>query len=115
MRQFRAMSKLKKLALKKTEHRTGSSLSEAQVKLLTELVSTAISFHACILPKSPYPLHRYRLDQDDHLFKAFQYIDKDNSGFITSDELRVSHERVYVVWEMKQGMKEVIASRYRLC
>ncbi|CAN7118977.1 unnamed protein product [Brassica rapa subsp. narinosa] len=25
-------------------------------------------------------LHRYRLDQDDHLFKAFQHIDKDSSG-----------------------------------
>ena len=25
-------------------------------------------------------MHRYRLDRDEHLFKAFQYFDKDNSG-----------------------------------
>ena len=34
---------------RRTEHRTGSNLSEAEVKLLTEAVSTAISFHASIV------------------------------------------------------------------
>jgi calcium-dependent protein kinase len=25
-------------------------------------------------------MHRHKLERDEHLFKAFQYFDKDNSG-----------------------------------
>lgn len=27
-------------------------------------------------------MHRHRLERDEHLFKAFQYFDKDNSGWV---------------------------------
>ncbi|KAH0935335.1 hypothetical protein HID58_012452 [Brassica napus] len=84
MRQFRAMSKLKKLAPKII----AESLSEEEIKGL----------------KTMFALDRYIsqgrcIDTDwikmRNLFKAVQHIDKDNSRFITMDELRVSHEREY--------------------
>jgi calcium-dependent protein kinase len=27
-------------------------------------------------------MHRHKLERDEHLFKAFQYFDKDNSGWV---------------------------------
>lgn len=35
-------------------------------------------------------MHRHRLERDDHLYKAFQFFDKDKSGFITIDELEIA-------------------------
>jgi Ca2+-binding EF-hand superfamily protein len=32
-------------------------------------------------------MHMNRMDRDEHLYAAFQYFDKDNSGFITIEEL----------------------------
>lgn len=33
-------------------------------------------------------LHLNKVEREDHLFAAFQYFDKDGSGYITSDELQ---------------------------
>lgn len=33
-------------------------------------------------------LHLNKVEREDHLFAAFQYFDKDDSGYITSDELQ---------------------------
>lgn len=30
-------------------------------------------------------MHRHRLERDEHLYKAFQYFDKDNSGWVLQD------------------------------
>ncbi|XP_022879977.1 calcium-dependent protein kinase 2-like [Olea europaea var. sylvestris] len=35
-------------------------------------------------------MHRHRLEREENLYKAFQYFDKDNSGFITRDELETA-------------------------
>lgn len=32
-------------------------------------------------------MHLNRMDREDHLYKAFQHFDKDNSGYITTEEL----------------------------
>ncbi|KAL0398764.1 UNVERIFIED_CONTAM: Calcium-dependent protein kinase [Sesamum radiatum] len=107
MKQFRAMNKLKKLALKVIAQslseeeikglksmftnidtdksgtityeelksglaRLGSKLSEAEVKQLMEALRT------------------HKLERDEHLFKAFQFFDKDSSGYITRDELETA-------------------------
>jgi calcium-dependent protein kinase len=32
-------------------------------------------------------MHMNRMDRDEHLYTAFQYFDKDNSGYITIEEL----------------------------
>jgi hypothetical protein len=37
-------------------------------------------------------LHLNKVEREDHLFAAFQYFDKDGSGYITADELQVACE-----------------------
>ncbi|CAM9002883.1 unnamed protein product [Rhodiola kirilowii] len=32
-------------------------------------------------------MHLNRMDREEHLYTAFQYFDKDNSGYITTEEL----------------------------
>ncbi|CAF2149082.1 unnamed protein product [Brassica napus] len=142
MKQFRAMNKLKKLALKviaeslseeeikglKTMFanmdtdqsgtityeelktglaRLGSKLSEAEVKQLMEAADVDGNGTIDYIEFISATMHRYRLDRDEHLFKAFQYFDKDNSGFITMDELE-SAMKEYGMGD-ETSIKEVIA------
>ncbi|XP_021889068.1 calcium-dependent protein kinase 2-like [Carica papaya] len=123
MKQFRAMNKLKKLALKviaeslseeeiqglktmfanmDTDNsgtityeelksglaRLGSRLSEAEVKQLMEAADVDGNGAIDYIEFISATMHRYRLERDEHLYKAFQYFDKDNSGYITRDELK---------------------------
>lgn len=37
-------------------------------------------------------LHLNKIEKEDHLFAAFQYFDKDGSGYITPDELQQACE-----------------------
>ncbi|KAF9592844.1 hypothetical protein IFM89_017809, partial [Coptis chinensis] len=39
---------------------------------------------------SAYDVLGHQLERDEHLYTAFQYFDKDNSGFITRDELETA-------------------------
>ncbi|GKV38815.1 hypothetical protein SLEP1_g46684 [Rubroshorea leprosula] len=122
MKQFRAMNKLKQLALKviaeslSTEEiqglkqmfsnmdtdkngtitydelkaglaRLGSRLSEAEVKQLMEAADVDGDGTIDYIEFITATMHRHRLERDEHLYKAFQHFDKDNSGFITMDEL----------------------------
>ncbi|KAL5972638.1 Calcium-dependent protein kinase 19 [Asimina triloba] len=122
MKQFRAMNKLKKLALKVIAEnlseeeikglkamfmnmdtdksgtitceelktglaRLGSRLSEAEVKQLMDAADVDGNGTIDYIEFITATMHRHRLDRDDHLYKAFQYFDKDNSGYITRDEL----------------------------
>ncbi|KAJ0264902.1 Calcium-dependent protein kinase 27 [Hirschfeldia incana] len=125
LKQFRAMNKLKKLALKviaeglseeeikslktmfesmdtdksgsityeelKTGlNRLGSKLPEAEVKQLMEAADVdgdgTIDYTEFITAT----MHRHRLERDEHLHKAFLHFDKDNSGYITKDELEIA-------------------------
>ncbi|KAL9325489.1 hypothetical protein ACSQ67_006134 [Phaseolus vulgaris] len=125
MKQFRAMNKLKKLALKviaenlseeeikglkamfanmDTDNsgtityeelktglaRIGSRLSEAEVKQLMEAADVDGNGSIDYLEFISATMHRHRLERDEHLYKAFQYFDKDNSGYITRDELETA-------------------------
>ncbi|CAI9783912.1 unnamed protein product [Fraxinus pennsylvanica] len=122
MKQFRAMNKLKKLALKviaqslseeeikglKTMFtnmdtdksgaityeelksglaRLGSKLSETEVKQLMEAADVDGNGTIDYIEFITATMHRHKLERDEHLYKAFQYFDKDNSGYITRDEL----------------------------
>ncbi|KAK6917298.1 EF-hand domain [Dillenia turbinata] len=122
MKQFRAMNKLKKLALKviaenlskeeiqglksmftnmDTDNsgsityeelktglaRLGSKLSETEVKQLMEAADVDGNGTIDYIEFITATMHRHRLERDEHLYKAFQYFDTDNSGFITRDEL----------------------------
>ncbi|QCD79735.1 calcium-dependent protein kinase 2-like [Vigna unguiculata] len=125
MKQFRAMNKLKKLALKviaenlseeeikglkamfanmDTDNsgtityeelktglaRIGSTLSEAEVKQLMDAADVDGNGSIDYLEFISATMHRHRLERDEHLYKAFQYFDKDNSGYITRDELETA-------------------------
>ncbi|CAO2842545.1 unnamed protein product [Amaranthus hypochondriacus] len=122
MKQFRAMNKLKKLALKviaqnmseeeikgfkamfanldtdkngsitydelkKGLAELGSKLTEAEVKQLMDAADVdgdgSIDYTEFITAT----MNRHRLETDENLSKAFRYFDKDNSGYITTDEL----------------------------
>ncbi|CAI9773435.1 unnamed protein product [Fraxinus pennsylvanica] len=125
MKQFRAMNKLKKLALKviaenlSTEEihglkamftnmdtdnsgtityeelktgldRLGSKLTETEVKQLMEAADVDGNGTIDYIEFITATMHRHRLEREENLNKAFQYFDKDNSGFITRDELETA-------------------------
>ncbi|KAK3016579.1 hypothetical protein RJ639_005852 [Escallonia herrerae] len=123
MKQFRAMNKLKKLALKVIAEnlseeeikglkqmfnnmdtdrsgtitydelkiglsKLGSKLSEAEIQQLMEAADVDKSGTIDYIEFITATMHRHRLDKEENLYKAFQYFDKDGSGFITRDELK---------------------------
>ncbi|GAA0185541.1 non-receptor serine/threonine protein kinase [Lithospermum erythrorhizon] len=123
MKQFRAMNKLKKLALKVIAEnlseeeikglrqmfknidtdgsgsityeelkdglaRLGSTLTGAEIQQLMEAADVDKSGSIDYIEFITATMHRHRLEREENLFKAFQFFDKDNSGFITRDELR---------------------------
>jgi calcium-dependent protein kinase len=123
MKQFRAMNKLKQLALKVIAEslseeeikglkamftnmdtdksgtityeelktglaRLGSKLSETEVKQLMEAADVDGNGTIDYVEFITATMHRHKLERDEHLFKAFLHFDKDNSGFITRDELK---------------------------
>ncbi|WOL04930.1 calcium-dependent protein kinase 2 [Canna indica] len=125
MKQFRAMNKLKKMALKviaenlseeeikglkqmfsnmDTDNsgtityeelktglaRLGSKLSEAEIKQLMDAADVDGNGSIDYIEFITATMHRHRLERDEHLHSAFQYFDKDNSGFITRDELETA-------------------------
>ncbi|XP_039139723.1 calcium-dependent protein kinase 2-like isoform X2 [Dioscorea cayenensis subsp. rotundata] len=128
MKQFRAMNKLKKMALmviaenlsedeikglkqmftnmdtdnsgtityeelKTGLARLGSKLSEAEVKQLMEAADVDGNGTIDYIEFITATMHRHKLERDDHLYKAFQYFDKDSSGYITRDELESAMEK----------------------
>lgn len=76
--------------LKEGLARLGSKLSETEVKALMEAADQDGSGSIDYIEFITATMHRYRLERDDQLYKAFQYFDKDNSGFITTDELETA-------------------------
>ncbi|KAF7840628.1 calcium-dependent protein kinase 2-like [Senna tora] len=70
--------------------RIGSQLSEAEVKQLMEAADVDGNGSIDYIEFISATMHRHRLERDEHLFKAFQYFDKDNSGYITRDELETA-------------------------
>ncbi|KAG4934558.1 hypothetical protein JHK87_048560 [Glycine soja] len=122
MKQFRAMNKMKKLALKViaenlSEEETkglkqmfsnmdidrsgtisyeelksgltklGSKLSEYEIKQLMAAVDVDNSGTIDYLEFIAATIDPHKLEKEEHLYKAFQYFDKDNNGYITRDEL----------------------------
>ncbi|KAL9270184.1 Calcium-dependent protein kinase 33-like protein [Drosera capensis] len=142
MKQFRAMNKFKKLALKviaenlpedeihglkqmfaniDTDNsgtityeelkyglgRLGSKLTEAEARQLLEAADVDGNGSIDYIEFITATMHRYRLEADEHLHKAFRYFDKDGSGFITRDELEVAM-REYGIAE-DDTIKEIIS------
>ncbi|CAI0435493.1 unnamed protein product [Linum tenue] len=68
--------------------RLGSKLSEAEMKQLMDAADVDKNGTIDYVEFITATMHRQRLEKEEHLFEAFQYFDKDGSGFITRDELR---------------------------
>ncbi|KAI4388365.1 hypothetical protein MLD38_000699 [Melastoma candidum] len=142
MKQFRAMNKLKKLALKVIAEnmseediqglkamfanidtdksgtityeelktglaRLGSKLTEAEVRQLMDAADVDGNGSIDHIEFIAATMHRYKLEGDENLFKAFQHFDKDNSGFITMDEIE-SAMKVYGMGD-EATIKDIIA------
>ncbi|XP_011095398.1 calcium-dependent protein kinase 33-like [Sesamum indicum] len=142
MKQFRAMNKLKKLALKviaenlSTEEiqglkamftnmdtdnsgtityeelkaglaRLGSKLTEAEVRQLMDAADVDGNGSIDYIEFITATMHRHRLEREENLYKAFQYFDKDSSGFITRDELETAMQE-YGIGDAST-IKEIIA------
>lgn len=125
MKQFRAMNKLKKVALKVVAERLseeeiaglkqvfesmdtdrsgtisfeelkkglalqGSNLIDTEIQQLLESVDMSKRGSIDYKQFINATINMNKIDKEDHLFAAFQYFDKDSSGFITKDELEVA-------------------------
>ncbi|XP_051139115.1 calcium-dependent protein kinase 29 [Andrographis paniculata] len=123
LKQFRAMNKLKRLALKVIAKnlseedikglkqmfinidtdgsgaitieelreglsKLGSNLSESEIQQLMEAADVDQNGTIDYLEFITATMHRHRLEKEENLRKAFQFFDKDDSGFITREELR---------------------------
>ncbi|XP_030511405.1 calcium-dependent protein kinase 2-like [Rhodamnia argentea] len=142
MKQFRAMNKMKQLALKviatnfseedikglkamftnmDTDNsgtitfeelksglaRLGSRLSETEVKQLMEAADVDGNGSIDYIEFISATMHRHKLERDEHLYKAFQYFDKDGSGYITKDELEAAMKEHAIGDEA--NIKDIIA------
>lgn len=142
MKQFRAMNKLKKVALKviaenlseeeivglkemfrsmDTDNsgtitfeelkaglpKLGTKLSESEVRQYMEAADVDGNGTIDYIEFITATMHMNKLEKEDHLFKAFEYFDKDNSGYITVEEL----ENALTKYNMGDArtIKEIIA------
>ncbi|KAI7989175.1 Calcium-dependent protein kinase 1 [Camellia lanceoleosa] len=122
MKQFRAMNKLKKVALKviaenlseeeivglkemfksmDTDNsgtitfeelkaglpKLGTKLSESEVMQLMESADVDGNGTIDYIEFITATMHMNRMEREDHLYTAFEYFDKDKSGYITTEEL----------------------------
>ncbi|XP_022753703.1 calcium-dependent protein kinase 17-like [Durio zibethinus] len=73
--------------LKQGLAKQGTKLSEYEVKQLMEAADAdgngTIDYDEFITAT----MHMNRMDREEHLYHAFQHFDKDNSGYITTEEL----------------------------
>ncbi|CAD6271037.1 unnamed protein product [Miscanthus lutarioriparius] len=142
MKQFRAMNKLKKVALKVVAEnlseeeivglkemfksldtdnsgtitleelraglpKLGTKISESEIRQLMEAADVDGNGTIDYVEFISATMHMNRLEKDDHIFKAFEYFDKDHSGHITVDEL----EEALKKYDMgdEATIKEIIA------
>ncbi|XP_061337830.1 calcium-dependent protein kinase 1-like isoform X3 [Gastrolobium bilobum] len=142
MKQFRAMNKLKKVALKviaenlseeeiiglkemfksmDTDNsgtitfeelkaglpKLGSKLSESEVRQLMEAADVDGNGTIDYIEFITATMHMNRMEREDHLYTAFEYFDKDKSGYITTEELEFALKK-YNMGDEKT-IKEIIA------
>ncbi|KAL3580217.1 hypothetical protein D5086_018052 [Populus alba] len=93
--------------LKQGLAKQGTKLSEYEVKQLMEAADAdgngIIDYDEFITAT----MHMNRMDREEHLYTAFQHFDKDNSGYITTEEL----EQALREFGMHDGrdIKEIIS------
>ncbi|PON97582.1 Serine/threonine protein kinase [Trema orientale] len=93
--------------LKQGLAKQGTKLSEIEVKQLMEAADAdgngTIDYDEFITAT----MHMNRMDREEHIYTAFQHFDKDNSGYITTEEL----EQALREFGMHDGrdIKEIIS------
>ncbi|KAJ6345546.1 hypothetical protein OIU78_008240 [Salix suchowensis] len=93
--------------LKQGLAKQGTKLSEYEVKQLMEAADAdgngSIDYDEFITAT----MHLNRMDREEHLYTAFQHFDKDNSGYITTEEL----EQALLDFGMHDGrdIREIIS------
>ncbi|XP_024996492.1 calcium-dependent protein kinase 17-like [Cynara cardunculus var. scolymus] len=93
--------------LKQGLSKQGTKLSESEVKQLIEAADAdgngTIDYDEFITAT----MHMNRIDREEHLYTAFQYFDKDNSGYITIEEM----EQAIREYGMNDGreIKEIVS------
>ncbi|XP_073301831.1 calcium-dependent protein kinase 1-like [Primulina huaijiensis] len=142
MKQFRAMNKLKKVALKviaenlseeeiiglkamfksmDTDNsgtitfeelkaglpKLGTKLSESEVRQLMDAADVDGNGTIDYIEFITATMHMNRVEREDHLYKAFEYFDKDKSGYITMEELEHALKQ-YNMGDAKT-IKEILA------
>ncbi|GFZ01473.1 calcium-dependent protein kinase 6 [Actinidia rufa] len=142
MKQFRAMNKLKKVALKviaenlseeeivglkemfksiDTDNsgtitleemkaglpKLGTMLSDSEVRQLMEAADVDGNGTIDYIEFITATMHMNRMEREDHLYTAFEYFDKDKSGYITMEELEQALKK-YNMGDEKT-IKEILA------
>ncbi|KAH6786387.1 calmodulin-domain protein kinase 9 [Perilla frutescens var. hirtella] len=77
--------------------RLGSKLTKAEVRQLMDAADVDGNGTIDYIEFITATMHRHRLEREENLYKAFQYFDKDNSGFITRDELETAMQEHGVI------------------
>ncbi|KAH9611391.1 hypothetical protein KSS87_019505 [Heliosperma pusillum] len=72
--------------------RLGSRLTEPEIQQLMQAADVDNNGSIDYMEFITATMHRHRLDKDENLQKTFLYFDKDNSGYITKEELRQAME-----------------------
>ncbi|KAJ4902034.1 Calcium-dependent protein kinase 19 [Raphanus sativus] len=76
--------------LKTGLEKLGSRLTETEVKQILEDADVDGNGTIDYIEFISATMNRYRVEREEDLFKAFQHFDKDNSGFITRQELETA-------------------------
>ncbi|KAJ8646414.1 hypothetical protein MRB53_008162 [Persea americana] len=105
LKQFRAMNKFKKSCSQSYSRVVETRTREARNKDIRADAdgNGTIDYDEFITAT----MHMNRMDREDHLYTAFQYFDKDHSGYITTEEL----EQALREFGMHDGrdIKEIIS------
>ncbi|XP_062182617.1 calcium-dependent protein kinase 25-like [Phragmites australis] len=86
----------------------GTKLSDAEIQQLMEAADAdgngLIDYDEFVTAT----VHMNKLDREEHLYTAFQYFDKDNSGYITKEELEqaLKDQGLYDAKEIKEIISE---------
>ncbi|KAK0587569.1 hypothetical protein LWI29_025015 [Acer saccharum] len=142
MKQFRAMNKLKKVALKVIAEnlseeeimglkemfksmdndnsgmitseelkaglpKLGTRLSESEIRQLMEAADVDGNGTIDYIEFITATMHMNRMEREEHLYKAFEYFDKDRSRYITMEELEHALKKYNMVDE--KTIEEIIA------
>ncbi|PKI76590.1 hypothetical protein CRG98_003049 [Punica granatum] len=102
LKQFSAMNKLKKMALRMIDTDNSGQITFEELKAglkreseIYDLMQAADVDNSGTIDYGEFiaaMLHLNKIEREDHLFAAFSYFDKDGSGYITPDELQQACE-----------------------